>query len=80
MTIKNSASQAVLTVRRHIRGGSRIPEREKIALYYSLNDRFLLQNIVSFTGLFANETYNFKEPTCRSHPIAKILPRWRSLA
>jgi len=27
-----------------------------------------LQNIVSFIGLFAKETYSFKEPTNRSHP------------
>ena len=25
--------------------------------------------MVSFIGLFAKETYNFKEPTNRSHPI-----------
>ena len=29
-----------------------------------------MQNIVSFTGLFAKETYNFKGPTNRSNPIA----------
>jgi len=28
-----------------------------------------LQNIVSFIGFFAKETYNFKEPTNRSHPV-----------
>jgi len=31
--------------------------------------RYLLQNMVSFIGLFAKETYNFKEPTNHSHPI-----------
>jgi len=29
----------------------------------------LLQNIVSFVGLFCKETYNFKEPAHDSHPI-----------
>ena len=28
-----------------------------------------LQNINSFIGSFAKETYNFEEPTNRSHPI-----------
>jgi len=28
-----------------------------------------LQNIVSLIGLFAKETYDFKEPTSRSHPV-----------
>jgi len=32
-----------------------------------------LQSIVSFIGLFAKETYNFKEPTNRSHPILPAL-------
>jgi len=27
------------------------------------------ENVVSFIGLFAKETYNFKEPTKNSHPI-----------
>ena len=31
-----------------------------------------MQNIVSFIGLFAKETYNFKEPTNRSHSIAVL--------
>jgi len=31
----------------------------------------LLQKIVSFKGLFAKETYNFKAPTHRRHPITE---------
>jgi len=33
-----------------------------------------LRNIVSLIGIFAKETYNFKEPTERSHPIAHSWP------
>ena len=36
---------------------------------YHKSYRSLLQNIVSFIGLFAKETHNFKEPTNRSHPL-----------
>ena len=32
----------------------------------------LLQNIVSFIGLFCKRDYNFKEPTNRSHPIQPV--------
>ena len=38
----------------------------------SINHRSLLQNIVCFIGLFAKETYDFKEPTNCSHPIVTI--------
>jgi len=34
------------------------------------NYRSLLQNVVSFVVSFTKETYNFKKPTNRSHPIA----------
>ena len=38
------------------------------------NYNSLLQKIVSCIGLFAKETYNFKEPTNRSHPMSlKVL-------
>ena len=40
-----------------------------LRLVDSLSYRSLLQNILSFTGLFAKETYTFKEPTNCSHPI-----------
>jgi len=36
------------------------------------NYRSLLQNIVSFIGLFCKETNHFKEPTNRSHTIPYI--------
>ena len=42
-----------------------------LRLVGSLNCMSLLQNIVSFIGLFCKETYNFKEPTIGSHPIAE---------
>jgi len=34
-----------------------------------LNVRSLLQNIVSFIGLFSKETYNLIDPTEQSHPM-----------
>jgi len=34
--------------------------------------RSLLQNIISFIGLFCKRDYNFKEPTNRSHPISTV--------
>jgi len=40
-----------------------------ITAEYILFYKSLLQNIVCFIGLFAKETYNFKQPTHRSHPI-----------
>jgi len=36
----------------------------------SLKSYVSLQNIVSFIGLFAKETYDFKELTNRGHPIS----------
>ena len=35
----------------------------------------LLQNIISFIGLFCKKTYDFKEPTNRSHPIPESYAR-----
>ena len=49
-----------------------------LRLVGSLNYRSLLQNIVSFIGSFTKETYNFKEPTNRSHPIVSSLGRSRN--
>ena len=40
-----------------------------LRLVGSLSYRSILQNIVSFIGLFCKKTYNFKEPSNRSHPI-----------
>jgi len=40
-----------------------------LRLVGSSNYTSLLQNIISFIGRFAKETYTFKEPTSRSHPI-----------
>ena len=42
-----------------------------LRLVGSINYRSLLQNIVSFIGLFAKETYDLIDPTHWSHPIAR---------
>ena len=44
----------------------------KQATYNRLNHRSLLQNIVSFVGLFCKRDLSFKEPTNRSHPICVL--------
>jgi len=38
-----------------------------------LKNMSLLQDIMSLQGTFAKETYNFKEPSTRSHPIGLVL-------